>query len=294
MPFLSVELLKNIRRIQIETTHLANDVLAGAYRSAFKGQGMEFEDVREYRPGDDIRMIDWNITARMNHLYVKNFCEERELNVILAVDVSASTRFGSGKYLKSELIAEIAALLAFSAIKNNDKVALILFSDKVEKYFPPQKGTRHVLRMICELLTYKAEQRSTNISTALTFLGKVFNRSAVCFLISDFLCPDYAHEAALAAKRYDLVPLAIVDRAERDLQKMDFVTFVDLETQNSCVVDTSSNCTLTHVRKQFDERLVRERQLMQKLGIDLCVIQTNLPYLEQLKKYFRLRQKKIQ
>lgn len=294
MVALTSELFKKIRRIQIQTTHLANDVLAGAYRSAFKGKGMEFEEVREYQAGDDVRSIDWNVTARMNHPYVKNFREERELSVILAVDVSASTRFGSGQYLKSELIAEIAAILAFSAIKNNDKVALILFSDTVEKYFPPQKGTRHVLRIIRELLTYQPKGRSTNISNALSFLGKVQQRAGICFLISDFISPDYSHEAALTAKRHDLVPIALVDPAEKKLQPMNLVTFADLETGERSLVDTSSSRTQNNLQKSTEERLLGQKKLMQKLGTELCIIQTDLPYLQQLRKYFILRQKKLQ
>lgn len=293
MAALSQDLLKKIRRIHIQTTHLANDVLAGAYRSAFKGKGMEFEEVREYQQGDDVRSIDWNVTARMNHPYVKNFREERELSVILAVDVSASTYFGSGEYLKSELIAEIAAVLAFSAIKNQDKVALLLFSDKVEKYFPPQKGTRHVLRIIRELLTYKPERSgSTNISEALSYLGKVQSRSGVCFLISDFICPDFFHEAALTSKRYDLVPIAIVDPAEKVMPKMDLVAFTDLETGISRLIDTSAESTQARFKKNSAERLSHLKKLMQKLGVELCVIETELSYLQQLKKYFILRQRK--
>ena len=170
MASIPLSLFKKIQRIQIETTHLANDILAGAYRSAFKGKGMEFEEVREYQAGDDIRSIDWNVTARMNHPYVKNFREERELNVTLVVDISSSTRFGSKQQLKSDLIAEIAAVIAFSAIKNNDKIGLILFSDKIEKYLPPQKGSRHVLRVVRELLTYKPLGCGTDVAGALSFL----------------------------------------------------------------------------------------------------------------------------
>jgi uncharacterized protein (DUF58 family) len=288
----STDLLKKIRRIQIQTTHLANDVLAGAYRSAFKGKGMEFEEVREYQQGDDIRSIDWNVTARMSRPYVKNFREERELSVILAVDVSASTRFGSGNVLKSDLIAEIAAVLAFSAIKNQDKVALLLFSDKVEKYFPPKKGTRHVLRIIRELLTYKSQERATNISEALSFLGKVQARSGVCFLISDFICPDFFHEAALAAKRYDLVPIAIIDPAEKSFPKIDLVTLADLESGVQTLIDTNTAATSNQLQKNARERLSNLKKMMQKLGTELCMIDTHLPYTQQLKKYFSFRLKK--
>ncbi len=285
----SQDLFKKIRRIEIQTTHLANDILAGAYRSAFKGKGMEFEEVREYQQGDDIRSIDWNVTARMNRPFVKSFREEREITVVLAVDVSASTYFGSGEHLKSELIAEIAALLAFSAIKNQDKVALLLFSDQVEKYFPPRKGSRHVLHIIRELLTYKPQQRSTNISTALSFLGKVQRRSGVCFLISDFICPDFFHEAALAAKQFDLVPIALVDSAEKKFPHMGLVSLRDLETGISHLVDTTSKASQNNLEKSTKERISKLKKQMEKLGTSLCVIQTHLPYLQQLKKYFMLR-----
>lgn len=283
------DLFKKIRRIEIQTTHLANDILAGAYRSAFKGKGMEFEEVREYQQGDDVRSIDWNVTARMNRPFVKSFREEREITVVLAVDVSASTYFGSGEHLKSELIAEIAAVLAFSAIKNQDKVALLLFSDQVEKYFPPRKGVRHVLHIIRELLTYKPQQRSTNISNALSFLGKVQRRSGVCFLISDFICPDFFHEAALAAKRFDLVPIAIVDSAEKKFPTMGLVSLRDLETGISRLVDTTSKTSQNKLEKSTEERVSNLKKQMEKIGTSLCVVQTHLPYLQQLKKYFMLR-----
>ena len=292
MTILPADILKKIRRIHIQTTHLANDVLAGAYLSAFKGKGMEFEEVREYQSGDDVRSIDWNVTARMNRPYVKNFREERELNVIIAVDVSASTRFGSGDLLKSDLIAEIASVLAFSALKNQDKVALLLFSSKIEKYFPPQKGTRHVLRLIRELLTYKPTEKGTDISAALAFLGKVQNRTGVCFLISDFICPDFTHEATLAAKRYDLVPVAIVDPAEKVFPQMSLVTLIDLETAAVSQVDTFSISARENLSKRTETRLSHQKKIMQNIGIKLCVINTHIPYLKQLKKYFILRGKK--
>jgi len=286
----SQELFKKIQRIEIQTTHLANDVLAGAYRSAFKGKGMEFEEVRDYEQGDDVRSIDWNVTARMNRPFVKSFREEREITVILAVDVSASTYFGSGEHLKSDLIAEIAGVLAFSAIKNQDKVALLLFSDKIEKYFPPQKGTRHVLRVIRELLTYKPQQRSTNVSTALSFLGKVQRRSGVCFLISDFICPDFFHEAALAAKRFDLVPIAIVDPAEKKLSFTDLVSLRDLESGISQLIEARS--LTSNKQNTTEERIANLKKEFEKIGTELCVIDTNTPYMQQLKKYFSLRAKK--
>lgn len=282
-------LIKKIRRIKIQTEHLANDILAGAYRSAFKGKGMEFEEVREYEPGDDVRHIDWNVTARMNHPYVKSFREERELSVILAVDVSFSTRYGSQQQLKSDLIAEIAAVIAFSAIINHDRIGLILFSDRVEKYLPPQKGSRHVLRVIRELLTNQPEGRGTNISEALSFLGKVQSRSGICFLLSDFICPDYSREAAVIVRKHDLVPIAMVDPTENYFPNMDIVSFFDLENQVMRTIDTSSQAVQTFLHQSTTRRLEAQKIMLRKLGTTLCVVHSERPYLAQLRKYFVLR-----
>lgn len=294
MAVTSSSLFKKIHRIQIQTTHLANDILAGAYRSAFKGKGMEFEEVRDYQPGDDVRSIDWNVTARMNHPYVKSFREERELSVTLAVDMSSSTRFGSQKELKSELIAEIAAVIAFSAIKSNDKIALILFTDKVEKYLPPKKGTRHVLRVIRELLTFVPEHEGTNIGNALSFLGKVQQRAGICFLISDFISPPYAHEAAIISQKHDLVPIAIIDPAERKIPDMNLVSFQDLETNAIRLIDTSSKDVQSYLESITQARLENQKKEMQKIGTEICVINTDKPYLPELRKYFALRRKRFQ
>lgn len=292
MPDITSALFKKISRIQFQTTRLADDVLAGAYRSAFKGRGMEFEEVREYQPGDEVRTIDWNVTARMRRPYVKTFREERELTMTLVVDISASTRFGSGHQLKSELVAEIAAVLAFSAIKNNDKVALILFSNKVEKYFPPNKGTRHVLRVIRELLVYEPKNQGTNVAEALSFLGKVQQHSSICFLISDFICDDYTHEAAVIAKRHDLIALAIEDPSEIIFPKMDLVAFKDLESGEERLIDTSSTAVRQQLKTEGQQRLAAQEKLMRKLGADFLSIQTDRPYMPQLRKFFLIRQKR--
>lgn len=283
-------LFKKIRRIQFQTTHLVEDILAGAYRSAFKGMGMEFEEVREYQHGDEVRTIDWNVSARMHRPYVKIFREEREITLTLVVDISASTRFGSGHHLKSDLIAEIAAVLAFSAIKNNDKVALILFSDKVEKYFPANKGIRHVLRIIRELLAYTPKHGGTDLNAALAFLGRVQQRSGICFVISDFICPDYSHQAALIAQRHDLISLALADPLENTLPNMNLVGFKDLESGNTMVADTSSTVLQTHLKEEQQKRLESNKQLMDKLGAGFCTINTSQPYAMQLRKFFLLRQ----
>lgn len=286
----SAEVFKKIRRIQIQTTHLANDLLAGAYRSAFKGKGMEFEEVREYQPGDDVRTIDWNVTARMRHPYVKNFREERDITVMLVVDISASSRFGSYK-LKSELIAEIGAVIAFSAIKNNDRIGLILFSDVVEKYIPPRKGTRHVMRLIRELLLNEPSHRKTNIAVALDFLGSVVPKSGVCFLISDFISPSYAHEAALTAKKHDFITIGITDPYELAFPKTGLIGLQDLETGETQTIDSSDETTQETFKKNAAERLGTHQRLMNKIGAGFIDLRTNQPYLPAIKKFFKIRGK---
>ncbi len=285
------DLFKTIRRIQISSVQLANDALAGAYRSAFRGKGMEFEDVREYQPGDEIRSIDWNVTARMNHPYIKNFREERELTVLLVVDVSASSRFGSRDHAKATLIAEIGAIFAFSAIKNNDKVGLILFSDIVEKYVPPGKGVQHVLRIIRELLAFQPKSKGTDLKGALSFLGKVQNRKGVCFLISDFLCPDFSHEAALIAQRHDLVAICLTDPYESKFPAVNLVALTDLETGKTALIDASIAVqeTFSQTAKQ---RMQQNRHLFKKIGADFINIRTDQPYLVELHKFFKIREKR--
>lgn len=290
MPGISREAFDKIRKIQIHTTRLADDILAGAWHSAFKGQGMEFEEVREYQPGDDIRSIDWKVTARMNHPYVKVFGEERELTVILLVDVSASSRFGSHNVLKRDLIAEISAVLAFSAIKNNDNIGLILFSDEVEKYIPPKKGIRHVLRVIRELLAYEPQGKGTNLESALSFLGGIQRRMAICFLVSDFLCPLHKHELTLMAKKHDLISIAVTDPNELDFPKMNLVSLRDLESGETTIVDSSDRNVHETFQKKGRDRLHKFERLMKKMGAGFIDIRTNEPYLKPMQKFFKLRE----
>lgn len=292
MAEITSDLFKKIRRIQYQTTQLANDVLAGAYRSAFKGKGMEFEDVREYQEGDDIRTIDWNVTARMNHPYVKSFREERELTVTLVVDASASTRFGSKSQLKSDLIAEVAAVLAFSAIKNNDKVSLVLFSDTIEKYLPAKKGTRHVLRVIRELLAFSPKHRGTNLANALSFVGKVQRSASICFLISDFICPDFSREIAPIANLHDLISIAVIDPSEAAFPPMQLVAFSDLETGEKHLIDTSSSSTEQHLKDSLDQRNASQQKLMKSIGADFIALYTDVPYMTALRKFFKIRAKR--
>lgn len=285
-------LFQKIRRIQMQTTRLANDILAGAYHSAFKGHGMEFDEVREYQEGDEVRAIDWNVTARMNHLYVKSFREERELTVMLVVDVSASSQFGSLYRQKSELIAEIGALIAFSAIKNNDKVGLILFTEEVEKYLPPKKGTRHVLRVIRELLAYAPKKKGTNLKNALSFLGKVQRRSGICFLISDFIASDYSHEIALIAKKHDLISIGITDPYEITFPKMDLMLLKDLESEEMSYVDTSSPAVQKYFIEASQKRLENHKHLIKSVGADFIDIRTDQPYFAAIRKFFKIREKR--
>lgn len=289
---ISQDIFKSIRRIQILSSQLANDVLAGAYRSAFKGKGMEFEEVREYQPGDEIRSIDWNVTARMTHPYVKVFREERDLTVIFVVDVSASSRFGSHSGSKSALIAEIGGVLAFSAIKNNDKVGLILFSDTIEKYLPPRKGVRHVTRVIRELLAFQPQGRGTDLKAALAFLGKVQRRSGICFLISDFLAKDYSHEAALIAKRHDLISIRVSDPSESNFPKMGLTHVQGLESSDSALVDTNSESVIEKYQSTSEQHLMAFRQLMKKIGAGYIEIRTDQSYMAALRKFFKIREKK--
>ena len=283
------EIFKHIRRIQIYTDRLAKDLLAGMYRSAFKGRGMEFEEVREYQLGDEVRNIDWNVTARMNHPYVKKFREEREITVTLIVDVSASGRFGARNTLKSELIAEIGALIAFSAIKNNDKLGLILFSDRVEKYIPPNKSERHILRLIRELLLYRPVNQGTNVSEALHYLGTVQNKTGICFLISDFICEDYSHEALLTTKHHDLIAISVTDPYEIEFPSMNLVELQDLETGLNAIIDTSNPQVLKHFREIAENRIVKNEKLLRRIGAGFINIRTDVPYMPALQKFFRLR-----
>lgn len=289
MPLLEKDLLKTIRRIQIQTTHLATDLLAGAYKSAFRGKGIEFEEAREYQPGDEVRSLDWNVTARMGRPYVKSFREERELTVMLVVDVSASSRFGSVNRSKGELIAEIGAVLAFSAIKNNDKVGLLLFSDRVEKYLAPKKGSRHVLRVIRDLLVFEPEHRGTDLAGALAYFGKVNRRRGICFVISDFLCGSYEQEISLLAKEHDVIAISVNDPYERRLPPMSLMTLADLENGGLAVIDTSDGQLRERYEASAAKRAEAHQKLMKKIGAGYIAVGTDQSYVKALQKFFKLR-----
>jgi uncharacterized protein (DUF58 family) len=282
------ELIRKVRRIEIRTRRLVNDMLAGQYQSVFKGRGMAFDEVRQYQAGDDIRLIDWNVSARLNEAFVKVFVEERELTVMLAVDMSHSGLFGTREQRKRELAAEIAALLAFSAIKNNDRVGLIIFTDKVEKFVPPKKGRKHVLRVVTEILNYRPLSRRTSLETALGFLGTVSRRKAVAFVISDFIDQGYEHSLKVAAKRHDLIPVCVADPMEEELPALGLVTVEDPETGELATIHTSPA-----LRRAYHLRVARQREmresLFRRLKLDFIDVRTDKPYISPLVQFFESR-----
>jgi len=287
------EILKKIRRIEITTSHLVNDVFAGQYHSVFKGRGMEFSEVREYQPGDDIRSIDWNVTARMGHPYIKKFVEEREMTVMLMVDASSSGEFGTTDQMKGAVGTEICALLAFSAIKNNDKVGLIIFTDKVEKYIPPKKGKAHVLRVIRELLYFKPQDKGTDINAALDFLNQVIRRRSVTFLISDFISPDFSHALAIANKKHDLIAITISDPREMSMVGVGLIELEDAETGERILVDSSDPHFLSSFLELTQDELRTREKIFRTNKIDVINIVTDQPYVKPLVTFFRMRAKRL-
>ncbi len=283
------EVLRKVRRIQIITSALVNDLFAGQYHSAFKGRGMEFEEVREYLPGDDVRTIDWNVTARTGRPFVKNYREERELTVVLLADVSASQDFGTRGQLKSELAAELGATLALSAIQNNDKVALILFTDRIERFVPPRKGTRHVLRIIRELLYHTPAGRGTDVAGALEYLNRVLRRRAVVFLISDFQAPDFRGPLRVARHRHDLIPVIVRDEREERLPPVPFIELRDPESGRQLIVPA----LWPGVRRRFAEQVRARRAALlselRRLRIDPIELRTGDSFTEPLREFFRRR-----
>lgn len=287
------EILKKVRQIEIRTNREVTDVLGGQYHSVFKGRGMEFEEVREYMPGDEVRSIDWNVTARFGHPYIKKFKEERELTVMLLVDVSASGQFGSVKQTKNDLAAELAAVLAFSAIRNNDKVGLIMFTDAVELYVPPKKGRGHVLRVVREILAFQPKRRGTNLSLALDYLSHVQRRRAVCFVLSDFQDKDFRKKLQVAGKRHDLVALSLRDPREEQLPAVGLVELRDAETDDSVTVDTFDRTVRDSFAKKAKERLESLQQLFRSTAVDHVEIRCDQDYMLPLVKFFRMRERRI-
>ncbi len=284
------KILQKVRRIEIKTRGLVNDLFGGEYHSIFKGRGMTFSEVREYNPGDDIRLIDWNVTARTGSPFVKVFEEERELTVFLVVDISASGEFGSGSQLKRDYGAEVASVLGFSAIKNNDKVGLILFSDRVEKYIIPKKGKSHVLRVIRELLYTVPKGSKTSIKVALDYLLKVAKRKCVVFLISDFLDEGYLRSLKIANKKHDLITIQLLDPAELELPDMGLLKVEDPETGETLWIDTSSQKSMKQLRKEIGIKQSNFRKEIKKSGIDLISISTDEDFVDPLMSFFKSRE----
>jgi len=286
------EIIKKIKRIEIKTSRMVSDVFAGQYHSVFKGKGMEFEEVREYQPGDEIRSIDWNVTARMGHPFVKKFVEERQLTVMLLMDASGSIFFGTQGYLKSELAAELCSVLAFSAIKNNDRVGLIIFSDRIEKFIPPRKGSRHVLRVIREVLFHKPQGRGTDIRMALDYLNKVMHKKSVCFVMSDFLDCEFKQQLALTNKRHDVIAVTITDPREQTLPGAGIIQLEDAETKQVYFVDTASRSLREDFVKKSARLLAERLRVLRQAGVDVIDIKTDKPYAEELIRFFRAREKR--
>lgn len=287
------EILKRVERIQIIANRQVDDLFAGQYHSVFRGRGMEFDEVREYQPGDDVRTIDWNVTARAGSPFIKRFCEERELTVMFLVDVSASGAFGSGSRSKLELVVEVAAMLMFSALKNNDKVGLIRFCDDVVAFDPPRKGKANVLRLIRELISTEPVHRETNLNRALEFVNRVHKRRGVVFLISDFLGPKDKTALAVTNRRHDLVAITVGDPREETLPDVGFVTLEDAETGETIEVDTRHPEVRRLFQAQAMERGNELSNLLKKVGIDQLPISTDSDYLQGFRKFFNMRERRF-
>jgi uncharacterized protein (DUF58 family) len=287
------EILKKIRTLEIKTRGLVETAFAGDYHSVFKGRGMNFEDVREYQPGDEIRAIDWNVTARLGAAYVKKFTEERELTVILVVDVSASGNFGSTTQSKRELAAEVACLLAFSAIRNNDKVGLILFTDRVELFIPPKKGRSHTLRLIREILFFKPQGRGTEPALALDYLNNIVTRRAVVFFISDFQAPDFSRVLAVSGRRHDFIAIHIRDERERVLPNIGIITLEDAETDEQIMINTADRGTRVRFTDLASEHETDLARTLRRNNIDAIALQTGRDYLPALRSFFKQRERRL-
>jgi len=288
----SGELFKKARKIEIASRRLVDEQLAGQYHSVFKGRGLVFSDVRPYSAGDDVRAIDWNITARMNAPHVKQFVEERDRTVNLVIDMSASGYFGSRGAAKRELAAELAAVVAFSAIKNNDRVGLYVITDKVERYVPPKKGRRHVLRVIGEILAFEPTSRGTDLAAGLDFLGKVARRRSVVFLVSDFLSDGWERAMRITAQRHELVPVVVGDPMERALPDVGLLVLEDLETGEVIEVDTTAAARAAFARRAAEAAAARDLAL-RRINVDLVSVTTDQPYVDALVAFFRARAKRM-
>jgi uncharacterized protein (DUF58 family) len=283
------DIFKKVRKIEIKTRGLSQQIFSGQYHSAFKGRGMAFSEVREYQYGDDVRNIDWNVTARFNHPFIKIFEEERELTVMLLIDVSGSNDFGSKQQLKKITAAEIAAVLAFSAIQNNDKVGVIFFSDQIEKFIPPKKGTSHILRIIREVISFKPQHRSTDLGEALRFLTSAIKKRSTAFVISDFICDNFEQPMKIAARKHDLISLRITDKREDEIPPIGLVKFADAESGKEIWVDTSSEDARKRYKYWIKKKTEQLESIFVKCGVDNTLIYTDEDYVKPLMKLFKKR-----
>ena len=289
---LTKELLKQVRQIEIRTKGLVNHLFSGEYHSVFKGRGMEFSEVREYQYGDDIRNIDWNVTARFGHPYIKIFEEERELTVMLMVDISGSLMFGSLSKTKQRVAAELSAILAFSALKNNDKVGLILFTDKIEKFVPPRKGNKHVLRIIREVLSFEPEGNATDIKAALEFMNNAIKKRSIIFLLSDFLDEDYEKILRVVGKKNDLIGVVLDDRRENEIPPIGLIKFTDAESGEERWLDTSNQRVRRVMKEARKEEVAKRNTMFLTSRLDRIHVQTGVDYIKPLVQFFRMREKR--
>ncbi|MCK9398478.1 MAG: DUF58 domain-containing protein [Bacteroidales bacterium] len=289
----TAEILKKVRKIEIKTRGLSHQVFSGHYHSAFKGKGMTFSEVREYQYGDDIRSIDWNVTARFNHPYVKIFDEERELTVMLVIDVSGSNEFGTRQQLKEDLMTEIAAVLAFSAIQNNDKVGVVFFSDRVEKFIPPKKGKSHILRIIRELIDFQPQSQQTNISEGLRFLSNAIKKKCIAFVISDFMDKGFEQALRIASRKHDIVAVRVFDKRETEIPKMGMVNVFNKETGKAMWIDTNDPGLRSNYSSHWNRHDQSLNLLFKRLGVDSATIPTGENYVKPLMNLFKLRESRF-
>ena len=285
-------LLKKVRKIEIKTRGLSNHIFAGEYNTAFKGKGMAFSEVREYQSGDDVRSIDWNVTARYNSPYIKVFEEEREMTVMLLVDVSGSGNFGTKQQFKREIATELSAVLAFSAIKNNDKVGVIFFSDIIEEFIPPKKGKSHILRIIRQILSFKPQNKKTNISQAIEYFNNVMKKRCICFILSDYISSPFEKPLRIASKKHDVVALKVSDKREKTIPNIGIVPFKDSETEKVILLDTSSKLVRETFQKKQKEKQSEIEKLFPRCGVDLININTGEDYVKPLINFFKNRDRR--
>ena len=285
-------LLKKVRKIEIKTRGLSNHIFAGEYNTAFKGKGMAFSEVREYQSGDDVRSIDWNVTARYNSPYIKVFEEEREMTVMLLVDVSGSGNFGTKQQFKREIATELSAVLAFSAIKNNDKVGVIFFSDIIEEFIPPKKGKSHILRIIRQILSFKPQNKKTNISQAIEYFNNVMKKRCICFILSDYISSSFEKPLRVASKKHDVVALKVSDKREKTIPNIGIVPFKDSETEKVILLDTSSKLVRETFQKKQKEKQSEIEKIFPRCGVDLININTGEDYVKPLINFFKNRDRR--